>query len=142
MGCEPILEEYGTDDDGNQYETGSDYGVESDQRMHVRGYMRAPASFSRGTYNTITEKLTYDPSDIYSAAKNIVGSTSCRSEWGYGTMMLRRIICTQRFEQGKDYWLRIKNLVDNEQLGWSFDFIELCPVSIANSSSNMKEDWY
>jgi hypothetical protein len=142
MGCEPILEEYGTDDDGNQYETGSDYGVESDQRMHVRGYMRAPASFSRGTYNTITEKLTYDPSDIYSAAKNIVGSTSCRSEWGYGTMMLRRIICTQRFEQGKDYWLRIKNLVDNEQLGWSFDFVELCPVSIANSSSNMKEDWY
>lgn len=142
MGCEPILEEYATDDDGNQYETGSDFGVESDQRMHVRGYMRAPASFSRGTYNTITEKLTYDPSDIYSAAKNIVGSTSCRSEWGYGTMMLRRIICTQRFEQGKDYWLRIKNLVDNEQLGWSFDFIELCPVSIANSSSNMKEDWY
>ena len=142
MGCEQILEEYATDDDGNQYETGSDYGVESDQRMHVRGYMRAPASFSRGTYNTITEKLTYDPSDIYSAAKNVVGSTSCRSEWGYGTMMLRRIICTQKFEQGKDYWLRIKNLVDNEQLGWSFDFVELCPVSIANSSSNMKEDWY
>ena len=142
MGCEQILEEYATDDDGNQYETGSDYGVESDQRMHVRGYMRAPASFSRGTYNTITEKLTYDPSDIYSAAKNVVGSTSCRSEWGYGTMMLRRIICTQKFEQGKDYWLRIKNLVDNEQLGWSFDFVELCPVSIANSSSTMKEDWY
>ena len=142
MGCEPILEEYATDDAGEQYATGSDFGVESDQRMHVRGYMRAPASFSRGTYNTVTEKLTYDPSDIYSAAKNVVGSTSCRSEWGYGTMMLRRIICTQRFEQGKDYWLRIKNLVDNEQLGWSFDFIELCPVSIANSSSNMKEDWY
>lgn len=142
MGCEQILEEYATDDDGNQYETGSDYGVESDQRMHVRGYMRAPASFSRGTYNSITEKLTYDPSDIYSAAKNVVGSTSCRSEWGYGTMMLRRIICTQKFEQGKDYWLRIKNLVDNEQLGWSFDFVELCPVSIANSSSTMKEDWY
>ena len=142
MGCEQILEEYATDDDGNQYETGSDYGVESDQRMHVRGYMRAPASFSRGGNNSITEKLSYDPSDIYSAAKNVVGSTSCRSEWGYGTMMLRRIICTQKFEQGKDYWLRIKNLVDNEQLGWSFDFIELCPVSIANSSSNMKEDWY
>ncbi len=142
MGCEQILEKYATDDDGNTYETGSDFGVESDQRMHVRGYMRAPASFSRGTYNTVTEKLTYDASDIYSAAQNVVGSTSCRSEWGYGTMMLRRIICTQYFEQSKDYWLRIKNLVDDSNLGWSFDFIEFCPVSIANSTSTMKEDWY
>lgn len=119
----------------------NDYGVASDQTMHVRGYMRAPASFSRGTYNTITDKLTYEPSDIYSAAKNIVGSTSCRSESGYGTMMLRRVVTTQRFEQGKDYWLRIKNLINDSNLGWSFDFVEFVPVGIVNSNS-MKEDWY
>ena len=119
----------------------SDCGVESDQRMHVRGYMRAPASFSRGTYNTDTDPLSYDPSDIYSAAKNIIGSTSCRSETGYGTMMLRRIITTQRFEQGKDYWLRIKNLVNDKDLGWSFDFVELVPLDIVNSQT-MSEDWY
>lgn len=119
----------------------SDCGVESDQRMHVRGYMRAPASFSRGTYNTNDDPLSYDPSDIYSAAKNIIGSTSCRSETGYGTMMLRRIITTQRFEQGKDYWLRIKNLVNDKDLGWSFDFVELVPLDIVNSQT-MSEDWY
>ncbi len=119
----------------------TDYGVASDQTMHVRGYMRAPASFSRGTYNTITEKLSYDESDIYSAAKNITGSTSCRSEWGYGTMMLRYIVTTMTFEQGKDYWFRIKNLVNDSNLGWSFDFMELCPTSIVNSQ-NMTEDWY
>lgn len=136
MGCEEIVA--ATD------EVESDYGVESDQNMHVRGYMRAPASFSRGTYNQKQDKLTYKPvdeTDIYCAAKEIVGSYSCRSEWGYGTMMLRRIICTQTFEQGKDYWLRIKNLVNDENLGWSFDFIELCPVSVANAT-DMKEDWY
>ncbi len=119
----------------------SDCGVESDQRMHVRGYMRAPASFSRGTYNTVTDPLTYTDNDIYSAASQIIGSTSCRSETGYGTMMLRRIITTQRFEQGKDYWLRIKNLVNDANLGWSFDFIELVPLDIVNSQT-MTEDWY
>lgn len=119
----------------------SDCGVESDQRMHVRGYMRAPASFSRGTYNTVTDPLTYSDDDLYSAAKQIIGSTSCRTETGYGTMMLRRIITTQRFEQGKDYWLRIKNLVNDANLGWSFDFIELVPLDIVNSQS-MSEDWY
>ena len=119
----------------------SDLGVAAGQRMHVRGYMYAPASFSRGTYNTVTDPLTYDESDIYSAAKNITGSTSCRSETGYGTMMLRRIITTQRFEQGKDYWLRIKNLVNDANLGWSFDFVELVPLDIVNSQ-RMSEDWY
>lgn len=119
----------------------NDYGVASDQTMHVRGYMRAPASFSRAGSNSNTDPLTYDPSDQYSAARQIVGSTSCRSESGYGTMMLRRVITTQRFEQGKDYWLRIKNLINDSELGWSFDFIELVPVGIVNSNS-MKEDWY
>ena len=119
----------------------SDFGVECGQRMHVRGYMYAPASFSRGTYNTITDPLTYTEGDIYSAASQITGSTSCRSETGYGTMMLRRIITTQRFEQGKDYWLRIKNLVNDANLGWSFDFVELVPLDIVNSQT-MSEDWY
>ena len=119
----------------------SDFGVACGQRMHVRGYMYAPASFSRGTYNTVTDPLTYNENDIYSAASQIVGSTSCRSEAGYGTMMLRRIITTQRFEQGKDYWLRIKNLVNDANLGWSFDFIELVPLDIVNSQT-MSEDWY
>lgn len=119
----------------------NDYGVATDQTMHVRGYMRAPASFSRGGSNSNTDPLTYEPSDQYSAARQIVGNTSCRSESGYGTMMLRRVITTQRFEQGKDYWLRIKNLINDSNLGWSFDFIELVPVGIVNSNS-MKEDWY
>lgn len=127
------------EDDGT-----NDYGVASDQTMHVRGYMRAPASFSRGGNNSITDKLTLsDPSDPYSAVRgNMIGSTSCRTEKNYGTMMLRHIITTQRFEQGKDYWFRIKNLITNDaQLGWSFDFIELVPVGIVNSKT-MTEDWY
>jgi hypothetical protein len=56
-------------------------------------------------------------------------------------MMLRRIITTQRFNQSNDYWLRIKNLVNHPELGWSFDFVELVPVDIVNSQ-DMTEDWY
>ena len=119
----------------------SDCGVESDQRMHVRGYMRAPASFSRGTYNEYTDPLVYNDNDIYSAASQIIDKYSCRTEPGYGTMMLRHIITTQRFEQGKDYWLRIKNLVNDANLGWSLDFVELVPLDIVNSQT-MSEDWY
>lgn len=133
IGWEPLI--------NHQDDETSDCGVESDQRMHVRGYMRGPASFSRGTYNSITDPLTYSPDDIYSAAEQIIGRVSCRSEEGYGTMMLRRIITTQRFEQGKDYWLRIKNLVNDANLGWSFDFVELVPLDIVNSQ-DMTEDWY
>lgn len=121
-----------------------DYGMKSDAVMRKNGYMRAPASFSRGTYNTITDKLTYDENDIYSAARQMVAkstNTSCRTESGYGTMMLRRIIGTLDIKQGEDYWLRIKNLLDDPNLGWSFDFLELVPVDVADSK-DMHEDWY
>jgi len=133
MGYEPIQTR-----DENEL---SDFGVEAGQRMHVRGYMYAPASFSRGGNNSVTDPLSYSEDDIYSAASQIVGGNNCRSEQGYGTMMLRRIITTQQFDQSKDYWLRIKNLVNDANLGWSFDFIELVPLNVVNSQ-NMTEDWY
>ena len=119
-----------------------EFGIESDQVMHVRGYMRAPASFSRATYNTNTNKLTVTADDPYAACRQMTGGTSCRTESGYGTMMLRRVVCTQQFKQGTDYWLRIKNLITNAaNLGWSFDFVELVPTGIVNSQT-MMEDWY
>ena len=122
--------------------TEDDYGIQTDADMHLRGYMRGPACFSRGTYNSNKNKLAYNSSDPYSAASLMTGSTSCRTESGYGTMMVRHVVTTTRLEQSKDYWFRIKNLItDDKQLGWSFDFIEIVPVSIVNSQI-MSEDWY
>ena len=119
-----------------------EYGIEADRIMHARGYMYGPASFSRATYNTITQKLTISGDDPYEACKQITGSTSCRSELGYGTSMLRYIVCTQTFKQGTDYWLRIKNVGESGiNLGWSFDIVELVPTGIVNSQT-MMEDWY
>lgn len=118
----------------------SDYGVEAERNMRERGYMYAPASFARAGNNKIISVLSYSEDDIYSAAKQMTGSNSCRTE-GSSSLMLRRILTTQRFEQSQDYWVRIKGLVDGEQLKWMLDYVELVPLHIVNSQS-MSEDWY
>ncbi len=125
------------------------YGIESDKVMRQHGYMRAPASFSRGTYNTITSKLTVTPDDPFAACKQMIGARSCRTEPGYGTMMLRYIIGTVDLKQGGDYWLRIKisnrnsynYIVADKDICWLFNFIELVPTDVADNDTYM-EDWY
>lgn len=113
-----------------------DYGVASDLVMRNHGYMRAPASFSRGTYNGKKERIS-DPADLIQTI-----SYCCRYEEGYGTSMMRKILGTEHLEQGKNYWIRLKNLLTGyDQLGFSVDFIELVPVDIVNSQ-DYTEDWY
>ena len=118
-----------------------DYGVQTDKDMRIRGYMRGPASFSRGTLNTYQDKLVYE--DDLEHAKNMAGGTSTRTEQGYGTMMVRHIVTTQTLKQGSYYWFRIKNLItDDLDLGWSFDFIEIVPKLQVVDNTNYSEDWY
>ncbi len=113
-----------------------DYGVASDLVMRNHGYMRAPASFSRGTYNTIKSRIT-SPDELIATISNC-----CRYEEGYGTSMMRKILGVRHFEQNQTYWIRLKNLLTGyDQLGFSIDFIELVPVDIVNSQ-NFTEDWY
>ncbi len=118
-----------------------DYGVESDQILHSNGYLRAPASFSRGTYNQIKNRIA-SPYELTATISNC-----CRYEEGYGTTMLRRILGTVEISQQNDYWLRLKIVnptgsgISYDQFGFSFDFIELVPTSVVNNS-NFSEDWY
>ncbi|MBR6590492.1 MAG: fasciclin domain-containing protein [Bacteroidaceae bacterium] len=113
-----------------------DYGVASDLVMRNHGYMRAPASFSRGTYNAIKSRIT-SPDELIATISNC-----CRYEEGYGTSMMRKILGVRHLEQNQTYWIRLKNLLTGyDQLGFSIDFIELVPVDIVNSQS-MTEDWY
>jgi hypothetical protein len=118
-----------------------DYGVQTDKDMRIRGYMRGPSSFSRGTLNTYQDKLVYE--EDLEHAKNMAGGTSTRTEQGYGTMMVRHIVTTQTLKQGSSYWFRIKNLItDDLDLGWSFDFIEIVPKLQVVDNTNYTEDWY
>lgn len=123
------------------------FGIEAEKVMRTNGYMYAPASFSRGFYNVVTTKLTVTDGDPYSACRRITGSNNCRSESGYGTMMLRYIIGTVDMKQSEDCWLRIKlnNMVHENMsvsdAGWILNFIELVPTDVAENGTYM-EDWY
>ncbi len=113
-----------------------DYGVASDLVMRNHGYMRAPASFSRGTYNQIKARIS-SPEELIATISNC-----CRYEEGYGTSMMRKILGQVHLEQDKAYWIRLKNLLQNyDQLGFSIDFIEIVPLGVVNSQ-DFTEDWY
>lgn len=140
---DPNLADFGYVVIGND----NSFGIEAEKVMRTNGYMYAPASFSRATYNSITTKLIVTGDDPYSAARQITGPTSCRSESGYGTMMLRYIIGTVDMKQSEDCWLRIKlnNMVHENmsvyEAGWILNFIELVPTDVAENGTYM-EDWY
>ncbi|MDY5680196.1 MAG: hypothetical protein SPF35_01530, partial [Prevotella sp.] len=90
----------------------------------------------KGRSNPIYTRVT-DPSTMLTSLINC-----CRYEEGYGTSMMRKILGTVHIDQSKEYWLRIKNLLTGyDQLGFSFDFLELVPVDIVNSQ-DYTEDWY
>ncbi len=113
-----------------------DYGVASDLVMRNHGYMRAPASFSRGTYNKVKGRIT-TPDELIATISNC-----CRYEEGYGTSMMRKILGIYHLEQNQSNWIRLKNLLQGyDQLGFSIDFIELVPLDVVNNQ-DLTEDWY
>lgn len=42
---------------------------------------------------------------------------------------LRRILATQKLDEGKEYWLRFRQVSKGDK-EWSFDYIELCPKDV------------
>ena len=46
---------------------------------------------------------------------------------------LRRILTTQYLDSNKTYYLRFRQVLDDPDRYWSFDYIELCPKSIYGS---------
>ena len=111
-----------------------DYGIASDVVLRNHGYMRGPASFSRGERNTILAPAT----DL----SQLAGDNNSRTEYGYGTSIIRRIVGQIDLKQSGVYWLRIKNLIkNNPSLGWNLDYIELVPIDVVNDKQ-YSEEWY
>ncbi|MDO4171207.1 MAG: hypothetical protein Q4D28_00670 [Prevotellaceae bacterium] len=113
-----------------------DYGVASDMEMQTHGYMRAPASYAYGTYNTIKQPVG-SADELIANPKN-----SCRYEEGHNIMTIRKAVGMTYLEQQNDYWLRIKVIGnDNPDARRALDYIELVPEGIVNNT-NYTEDWY
>ena len=65
-------------------------------------------------------------------------SANCR---GDGVATLRLILGTDRYLQSDDHWFRIKSVIDDKDLKWQLDFVELVPTSVVNSNT-YADDWY
>ena len=76
--------------------------IANDKAMHNRGYMKAPDSWHPGA-----------------------GDASMRDNG-----ILRRVLTTQYLDPNKEYRLRVRQVLDDPERYWSFDYIELCPKSV------------
>jgi len=79
--------------------------VANDKAMHNRGYMKAPDSWHPGA-----------------------GDATMRDNG-----ILRRILTTKYLDPNKEYRLRVRQVLDDPDRYWSFDYIELCPKSVYGS---------
>ena len=78
----------------------------NDKAMHNRGYMKGMDSYRSG-----------------GADHPLRGNN-----WN-----LRRILATKYLDNNKPYYLRFRQVLDDSDRYWSFDYIELCPKSIYGS---------
>ncbi|MBO4268471.1 MAG: fasciclin domain-containing protein [Bacteroidaceae bacterium] len=78
-----------------------------DKAMHNRGYMKAPDSHTNGT-------------DAFRTLNT----------------MARRIVTTDYFYAEKDYYLRMKLVLDNPKAEMNFDYMEWCPKSIYDNNED------
>jgi len=103
-----------------------DLGVATDAALRNRGYMRGLFSYvdhpEYGDGNSTDHNMR---SDLRNAS-------------------LRKIMGRLRFEQGKDYWFRIKNVIPNDgnlARKWQFDYIEFVPLDVVDNDM-YSEDWF
>lgn len=80
--------------------------IANDKAMHNRGYMKAMDSYRSG------------------GAEGPLRNNN----WN-----LRRILATEYLNEASTYWLRFRQVLNDPQRYWSFDYIELCPSDVYKS---------
>ena len=66
-------------------------------------------------------------------------ATNCR---GDGVATLRLLLGTDTYRQSDDHWFRIKSVIDDKDLKWQLDFVELVPKASIVDNTQYLEDWY
>jgi uncharacterized surface protein with fasciclin (FAS1) repeats len=84
----------------------ADENTANDKAMHNRGFMKGMDSYRSEN-----------------AEKPLRGNN-----WN-----LRRILTTQYLDGNQDYYLRCRQVLEDDQCYWSFDYIEICPKSVYGS---------
>jgi len=95
--------------------TDDEYNAEVDKKMRANGFMKGPAY-----YNLLTNR-----------------SWTAR-DCEYTT---RRIIVTSTMDPDKTYYLRFKNVLDDEAKQFYMDFLELCPKEVYDNPYTPEDIW-
>ncbi len=96
--------------DGHNADEMEEHNKQIDQKMRNNGYMKAMDSYRKGTW-----------------------ANSFRVD---GPESMRRIFGTVNITEGEECWLRFKNLTANPDQEFSFDYIELVPVSVIQAGED------
>ena len=92
-----------------------DYNVEVDKKMRANGFMKGPAY-----YNLLTNRSWTARDCDYT---------------------VRRIIVTSTMDPDKTYYLRFKNVLDDDTKQLYMDFIEICPKEIYDNPYEPEDIW-
>ena len=97
--------------------TDSDENDANDKMMRNHGYMKAP--------------YYYGPDNASGTNSNYRGDSS----------RLRYIAYTGTFDPSKDYYLRLKSVLENTSAQLFLDYFELCPKSVYNNPLQAEDKW-
>ena len=89
------------------------YGYENDKMMRNRGYMKGPNS-----------TRIWPSGDILR----------------YRAAALRRIVTTKYLTEDESHYFRARSVLNNDNLGFMFDYFELCPKSVYDSEEGEDVD--
>ena len=92
-----------------------DYNAEVDKKMRANGFMKGPAY-----YNLLTNRAW--------TARDCEYTT-------------RRIIVTATMDPDQVYYLRFKNVLDDEKKQFYMDFIEICPKEVYDNPMTPEDIW-
>lgn len=93
-----------------------DYNAEVDKKMRANGFMKAPASYI--CFSGGSDRI----------ARNV--STS-----------VRRIIVTQTLDPDKEYYIRFKNVLENDKLQFYMDYLEFCAKEVYDNPNDPEDIW-
>ena len=92
-----------------------EYNAEIDKRMRHNGFMKE--------------------------GKSICPLGDVSQSGRYDTHTLRRILVRQYIDAEKDYYLRIKSVLDTETKCFMFDFFEFCPKEVYDNPNEPEDIW-
>jgi hypothetical protein len=93
-----------------------DYNAEVDKKMRNNGFMKAPEHYAAG----------------------LPGTTKTARDNYYKT---RRIMVTATMDPDKTYYLKFKNVMDDETKQFYMDYFEFCPKEVYDNPETPEDIW-